>query len=68
MGLLDQPLIEEMDAIEKKARQGDEQTLRIFIYEKLPTFKRVYVDRLMHNEGLNLRDALAKAGIVICIR
>lgn len=68
MGLLDTPLVCEMDAIEKKARKGDDKALREFVYSTLRPVKKIYVDRLMNRDGLSLRDALEAAGITICIR
>lgn len=68
MGLLDLPPISEMDALEKKARKGDEETLRKHIYGTLRPGMKLYVDRLMHRDGLSLQAALSKAGVMICIR
>lgn len=66
MGLLDQPLISEMDAIEKSARRGDAKALET-IYATLPKMKQMYIDRQVR-AGHTLREAFGRAGIVICIR
>lgn len=66
--LLDLPLISEMDDIEKSARRGDKKVLE-YIYNSLPVIKRVYVDRLMRNDGKTMREALDHAGVsIVCMR
>jgi hypothetical protein len=67
MGLLDTPLVSEMDAIERKARQGDTKALTM-IFNTMPKIKQVYIQRLVRNGGLTLRQAFERAGILVCIR
>jgi hypothetical protein len=68
MGLLDQPLISEMDALEKKAHKGDEEALQL-IFKSLDPIKKSYIQHLVARDpSLSLHGAIKKAGIVICIR
>lgn len=69
MGILDLPLISEMEEAEKKARAGDTEAARWMVFEQLPTIRRVYIRRLMsNNPAMTLQEAMAKAGVKICVR
>lgn len=67
MGLLDMPLISEMDEIEKKASKGDEASLRM-VLDTLPNITQAHV-HMLERRGLTLREAFEKAGIaIVCMR
>lgn len=67
MGLLDQPLVSEMVAIEKKARKGDEEAMKQVLAWITPQ-KRMHVQRIMQTNSIGLKEALERANVLVCVR
>lgn len=67
MGLLDKPLISEMDDIEAKAKLGSKVALEQILAMCSPlAIRRV---RGFQDQGMTLREAMNKAGVaIVCIR
>lgn len=67
MGLLDTPLVSEMDEVEKKAKKGDDAALEMIL--AMGTSLGVRRVRSFQAQGLPLREAMEKAGVaIVCIR
>lgn len=67
MGLLDTPLVSEMDEVEKKAKKGDEEALEMIL--AMGTSLGIRRVRAFQAQGLTLREAMEKSGVaIVCIR